>query len=177
MVLYTKTPSSLLWISTCWNVVQRLATVYIKFETCFSCHAWDLTIHDLFYSKQWWRTSAIHLGLVCHLLCTAPGFPIAIYISSVYLLFPIIVFVFFTPDTAPLYSSHMVYSLRSHHSVDNHLIITNIEADNHISNRWDCKLVHSIRIPAWLFIFWFILVCFLFYRVFSVFKFYCSFEQ
>ena len=84
---------------------------------------------------------------------------------------------FFTPETAPLYSIHMVYSLRSHHSVDNHLIITNVEADNHISNRWDCKLVHSIRIPACPFTFWFILVCFLFYRVLSVLKFYCSFQQ
>ena len=128
---------------------------YSNLETCFSCHAWDLTIHDLFLLKtgtrSGWRRLAIHLILVFHLLCTALGFPISIYIScfTVYLPFPIIFFVFFfTPETAPLYSIHMGYSLRSHHSVDNHLIITNVEADNHISNRWDCKLVHSIRILA-----------------------------
>ena len=73
---------------------------YSNLETCFSCHAWDLTIHDLFLLKtgtrSGWRRLAIHLILVFHLLRTELSFPISIYISSVYLPFPIIFFVFFS---------------------------------------------------------------------------------
>ena len=87
---------------------------YSNLETCFSCHAWDLTIHDLFLLKtgtrSGWRRLAIHLILVFHLLCTALGFPISIYIScfTVYLPFPIIFFVFFfhSRDRTTLFHSH-----------------------------------------------------------------------
>ena len=148
---------------------RRWKTCYSKFETCFSCHAWDLTIHDLFLLKTVMAdiSNSPRPSLSSFMYRTRFYHRPFTYIPFTFS-FPLS-FSFFSLQT-PHHFIPFTWFTHSDLTIQSTIISSLLMSKRTTTSAMDYKLVHSIRILAWLFTFWFISVVFFILSFFFRFK-------